>query len=155
MTAAKIAVLLLILFGIVLFVAEIKVVSHGILAVGGMVSLALGSIMLFDAPELGFRLSWALIVFMVAATAVLFLGVVAAGMRALARRPFTGAAGLVGQTAVARETLAPAGQVTLQGEIWQAVADGGMVAAGTPVRVVGIDGLTLRVVKAGATGGES
>jgi membrane-bound serine protease (ClpP class) len=147
--------LLLILFGLVLFVAEIKVVSHGILAVGGMVSLALGSIMLFDAPELGFRLSWTLIVFMVAITAVLFLGVVAAGVRALGRRSFTGAAGIVGQTAVARETLAPAGQVTLQGEIWQAVADGEMVAAGTPVRVVGIDGLTLKVVKAGGTGGES
>ncbi|HEY3064624.1 MAG TPA: nodulation protein NfeD [Methylomirabilota bacterium] len=147
--------LLLILFGIVLFVAEIKVVSHGVLAVGGMVSLALGSIMLFDAPELGFRLSWTLIAFMVAVTAVLFLGVVAAGVRALGRRPTTGAAGLVGQTAVARETLAPAGQVMVQGEIWQAVADGGVVAAGTPVRVVGIDGLTLRVVKAGGTGGES
>jgi membrane-bound serine protease (ClpP class) len=147
--------LLLILFGLVLFVAEIKVVSHGVLAVGGMVSLALGSIMLFDAPELGFRLSWALIVFMVVITAVLFLGVVAAGVRALGRRSFTGAAGIVGQTAVARETLAPAGQVTLQGEIWQAVADGEMVAAGTPVRVVGIDGLTLKVVKAVGTGGES
>jgi len=147
--------LLLILFAIILFVAEIKVVSHGILAVGGMVSMALGSIMLFDAPELGFRISWALIAFMVAATALLFLGVVAAGMRALGRRPLTGAAGLIGQTAVAREALAPAGHVTLQGEIWQAVADGEMVTAGTPVRVVGIDGLTLKVVKAGSAGGES
>ena len=49
--------LLLILFGIVLLVAEIKVVSHGVLAVGGMVAMALGSIMLFDAPELDFRVS--------------------------------------------------------------------------------------------------
>jgi membrane-bound serine protease (ClpP class) len=147
--------LLLILFGIILFIAEIKVVSHGILAVGGMVSMALGSIMLFDAPELGFRISWALIAFMVAATALLFLGVVAAGVRALGRRPLTGAAGLIGETAVARETLAPAGHVTLHGEIWQAVADGEMVTAGTPVRVVGIDGLTLKVVKAASAGGQS
>ena len=50
--------LLLILFGIVLLVAEIKIVSHGVLAIGGIISMALGSLMLFDSPEVGFRVSW-------------------------------------------------------------------------------------------------
>src|SRR5262249_16870148 len=50
--------LLLILFGIVLLIAEIKIVSHGVLAIGGMVSMALGSLMPFDAPEGGCRVSW-------------------------------------------------------------------------------------------------
>src|SRR5204863_824207 len=50
--------LLLILFGIVLLVAEIKIVSHGVLALGGIVAMSLGSLMLFDAPDVGFRLSW-------------------------------------------------------------------------------------------------
>src|SRR5256712_10274619 len=50
--------LLLILFAIVLFIAEVKVTSHGVLAVGGIVSMALGSLMLYDAPEVGFRVSW-------------------------------------------------------------------------------------------------
>src|SRR5574341_94266 len=91
--------LLLILFGIVLLVAEIKIVSHGILAIGGIVSLSLGSLMLFDAPEVGLRVSWWAIVPMVGATAGMLLWVITVGVRALARRPQLGAAGLVGQIA--------------------------------------------------------
>jgi membrane-bound serine protease (ClpP class) len=140
--------LLLILFGIALFVAEIKVVSHGILAMGGIVAMALGSLMLFDAPELGFRLSWWVIAPTVGATAGLFLFVVGAGLRALKRRPMLGASGMIGQTAVARGPLEPEGQVAVQGELWRAVAEGAPVADGELVRVVGVDGLTLRVVKA-------
>ncbi len=145
--------LLLILFAIVLFVAEIKVVSHGVLAIGGIVSMALGSLMLFDATELGFRISWWVILPTVGATAGLFLFVLAAGMRALARRPVLGAPGLIGQTGIAREALAPMGQVAIQGEIWRAVAEGGTVEAGAPVRVVDVEGLTLKVVKADPGGG--
>jgi len=94
--------LLLILFGIVLLVAEIKIVSHGILAIGGIVSMALGSLMLFDAPEIGLRVSWWAIVPMVGATGALFLFVVAAGVRALGRRQLLGPSGLVGQLATVR-----------------------------------------------------
>jgi membrane-bound serine protease (ClpP class) len=145
--------LLLILFGIVLLVAEIKIVSHGVLAIGGIVAMALGSLMLFDAPELGFRISWWVIGPTVAATAGLFLFVVGAGVRALARRPMLGASGLVGTLGVAREKLAPEGQVALHGEIWRAVAQGEPVDEGTTVRVVDVNGLTLTVVKAGHPGG--
>jgi membrane-bound serine protease (ClpP class) len=147
--------LLLILFGIALLVAEIKVVSHGILAMGGIVAMALGSLMLFDAPELGFRLSWWVIVPTVMATAGLFLFVVTVGMRALAKRPMLGATGMIGKTAVARGPLEREGQVAVQGELWRAVAEGEPIADGAPVRVVGVDGLTLRVVKAGEPGGTS
>jgi len=147
--------LLLILFGIALLVAEIKVVSHGILAMGGIVAMALGSLMLFDAPELGFRVSWWVIAHTVGATAGLFLFALAAGIRALARRPMLGAAGLVGQSAVARGPIAGDGHVALQGELWRATAEGEPIADGAPVRVVGVDGLTLRVVKAGEPGGTS
>jgi membrane-bound serine protease (ClpP class) len=147
--------LLLILFGIVLFIAEIKVVSHGVLAIGGTVALALGSLMLFDAPDASFRVSWWVIAPTVAATAGLFLFVVTTGVRALTRRPVLDEAGLVGKTGVARDRLAPAGQISVQGEIWRAVAEGDAVEEGTPVRVVGVDGLTLRVVRTGAEGGRS
>src|SRR5207247_25 len=116
--------LLLILFGIVMLVAEIKIVSHGILAIGGIVSMALGSLMLFDAPEIGLRVSWWAIVPMVGATAGLFLFVIAAGVRALARRQLLGPSGLVGQLATVKERLAPEGQVLVSGEIWRAVAGG-------------------------------
>jgi membrane-bound serine protease (ClpP class) len=145
--------LLLILFGIVLLIAEIKIVSHGVLAIGGMVSMALGSLMLFDAPEVGFRVSWWVIGPTVAATAGLFLFVVAAGVRALGRPPSTGAEGRVGRTAPVRERLGPEGQVMVSGEIWRAVAEGEPLEPGAQVRIVGVDGLTLRVAKAEAKGG--
>jgi membrane-bound serine protease (ClpP class) len=139
--------LLLILFGAVLLVAEIKVVSHGVLAIGGVVAMALGSIMLFDAAELGFRLSWWIVGVTVGATAGLFLFVLGIGVRALSRRPSVGADALVGETGVAREDLAPEGQVAIQGEIWRAVAATGPLPTGSRVRVVDVDGLTLKVVK--------
>ena len=144
---------LLIVFGIVLLIAEIKIVSHGILAMGGIISMALGSLMLFDAPELGFRVSWWAIVPMVGLTAGMFLFVVAAGVRALSRRQLLGPSGLVGRLGVVRERLAPEGQVLIHGELWRAVAEGGPFEPGARVRVVAVDGLTLRVGKADAEGG--
>jgi membrane-bound serine protease (ClpP class) len=139
--------LLLILFGIALLVAEINVVSHGILAAGGIVSMALGSLMLFDAPEVDLRVSWWVILPTVGVTAAVFLFVVAAGLRALRTRSPLGAPGLVGQAGLARGTLEPEGQVLVQGELWRAVARGGPVKEGERVRVVGVDGLTLTVEK--------
>jgi membrane-bound serine protease (ClpP class) len=148
--------LLLILLGIGLLVAEIKVVSHGILAVGGTIAMALGSLMLFDAPEVGgLRISWWVLVPTVAATASLFFFVITAGVRALVRRPVLGAPGLIGQAGIARDRLAPEGQITVQGEIWRARVQGPPVDPGEPVRVVGVAGLTLTVIKADDPGGLS
>jgi membrane-bound serine protease (ClpP class) len=144
--------LLLILFGIVLMIAEIKVVSHGVLAIGGTVSMALGSLMLFDAPEVGFRVSWWVILPTVGATAGIFLFVVAAGIRALTARSSVGAPALLGQTGVARGALSPEGHVLVQGELWRAVARGAPVEEGSRVRVVDVQGLTLTVEKAGKEG---
>src|SRR5262250_1251290 len=145
--------LLLILFGIVLLIAEIKIVSHGVLAIGGMVSMALGSLMLFDAPEVGFRVSWWIIGSMVLGTAGIFMFVVTAGVRALGRPALTGAEGLVGRTATVRERLGPEGQVFVSGEIWRAIAEGEAFEPGAQVRIVAVDGLTLKVAKAEAKGG--
>jgi membrane-bound serine protease (ClpP class) len=144
--------LLLILFAIVLFIAEIKVVSHGVLAIGGMVSMALGSLMLYDAAEAGFRVSWAVIIPTVALTGGLFLFALALGVRAFARRPLLGVSGLIGEVGVARGALAPAGQVAVHGELWNAVADA-PVEDGAPVRIVDVNGLTLKVVKNASAGG--
>jgi membrane-bound serine protease (ClpP class) len=146
--------LLLILLGLALLIAEIKFVSHGVLAIGGVVAMGLGSLMLFDAPEAsGLRISWGVIIATVGTTAGLFLFVITAGVRAFARRPLLGVSGLVGETAVARGPLAPEGQVAVHGEIWRAVAEGGPVEDGAVVRVVDVQGLTLKVVKASGAGG--
>jgi membrane-bound serine protease (ClpP class) len=139
--------LLLILFGVALLIAEISVTSHGVLAIGGVVSMALGSIMLFDAPEIGFRVSWWVILPTIGATSGILLFVVAAGLRVLRARSPLGAPALVGRTGIARSPLTPEGQVLVQGELWRAIARGGPVEAGAQVRVAGVEGLTLTVEK--------
>src|SRR6266446_1391550 len=136
---------LLILFGVALLIAEIKIASHGVLTIGGVISMVLGSFMLYDAPEVGFRVSWAVIIPTVGATAGLFVW----GVRAMRRPQVTGAQGMVGRLAVARGELGPEGQVNVDGEIWRAVAEGGAIPAGEKVRVTAVDGLTLRVSRAG------
>ena len=145
--------MLLILFAIVLFIAEVKVVSHGVLAIGGIVAMALGSLMLYDEPESGFRVSWLVIIPTVAVTAGIFLFALTAGVRALSRRPQLGAEALVGATGTAYGPLTPDGQIKLQGEIWRAMADR-PTPDGATVRVVGVEGLTLRVTGSdGSPGG--
>jgi len=146
--------LLLILFGIVLFIAEIKVVSHGVLAIGGTISMALGSLMLFETPELGFRVSWWVMLPTVGMTAGVFVFALGAGVRALYGRQLLGPSGFIGLRGTVRERVAPEGQVLVQGELWRAVAAGEALEVGAEVRVVGVDGLTLRV-EADAKGGSS
>ena len=139
--------LLLILFGLALLVAEIKIVSHGILTIGGVVSMVLGSMMLYDAPETGLRISWLVIIPTVGAMAGLVIAAVSMGLRALYRPASTGVAGMMGQVGVVKRALDPEGQVLIGGELWQAVAEDGPVAAGEMVRVARMDGLTLTVTR--------
>jgi membrane-bound serine protease (ClpP class) len=141
--------LLLILFGAALLVAEIKVVSHGVLAVGGVVAMSLGSLMLFDAPELDVRVSGWVIVPVVGITAGVFFFVVTTGLRALTARSTLGTPALVGRTGVVRSPLTPEGQVLVQGELWRAVARDAPLDVGARVRVVAVNGLTLTVEKTG------
>ncbi len=140
--------LLLIIFGVILLIAEIKIASHGVLTIGGIVSMILGSLMLFDAPEADLRVSWWVIVPTVGTTAAVFAFAVGAGLRALYQKPSTGYAGLIGETGVARSPLTPEGQVFVQGALWRAVAEDGAVAEGDQVKVTAVNGLTLRVTKA-------
>ena len=140
---------MLILFGVALLIAEIKIISHGVLTAGGVVAMVLGSFMLYDAPEVGFRVSWTVILPTVGATAALVVWAVSAGMRAMMRSPVTGAAGMIGRVVVARSALGPEGQVQVDGEIWRAVSEGGAIPAGEKVRVMAVDGLTLKVSRAG------
>jgi len=139
--------LLLILFGLALLVVEIKVVSHGVLTIGGAVAMLLGSLMLYDAPETDLRVSWLVIIPTVGATAGMVIFAVSAGLRALYRTPSTGAAGMVGQVGVVKVPLDPEGQVLIEGELWRAVATDGPVAAGEPVEVAAMEGLLLTVTR--------
>jgi membrane-bound serine protease (ClpP class) len=114
------------------------------LAVGGIISLVLGLAMLFRTPEPALRVSRSLI-----ATLAVIAALVVAGAVLLVSRTFrtpvrTGAEGLVGARVIARSALAPAGKVFVEGEWWNAVAEG-EVAAGEPVEILSVDGMTLHV----------
>jgi membrane-bound serine protease (ClpP class) len=140
--------LLLILFGVALLIAEITVVSHGVLAIGGIVAMSLGSLMLFDAPEIDVGVSGWVILPTVGITAGVFLFVVTTGLRALTARSTLGMPALVGRTGVVRSPLAPEGQVLVQGELWRAIARDAPLDEGARIRVVAVNGLTLTVEKA-------
>jgi len=144
--------LLLILFGLVLFGLELTVTSHGLLGFGGVVCLALGLSALFTGPTDPFeplvRVATPVIVAISATASVLVALIVYGALRS--RHVGLGvpigstiAPGAVGQV---RSPLAPLGSVIANGEEWSArTASGQSLERGTPIRVVGVEGLTLTV----------
>jgi membrane-bound serine protease (ClpP class) len=136
--------LALILLALLMFIAEIKVTSYGLLTVGGIIALVLGSLMLFDSPEPALRVSIDLIASLAAFAALVVGFLTFMALRVFKRQVRTGAEGLVHEQGTARSPLAPRGKVFVHGEIWEAVAEE-PVAAGEPVEVVAVDGLTLKV----------
>jgi membrane-bound serine protease (ClpP class) len=134
----------LILLALLLFIAEIKVTSYGLLTLGGLVAMILGSLMLFRSPDPALRVSlaWILPSAVVLAGTTLILARLA--YRAHRLRPQTGAEGLVGRIAVVRSPLQPVGKVFLEGELWWAESEV-PVAVGDQVEVMSVEGLRLRV----------
>jgi membrane-bound serine protease (ClpP class) len=139
--------LALIIFAVVLYLLEIKIVSHGLLAIGGTVSLLLGSMMLIKSgSSLEFiKLSMSVIISTVAVTAFFFLFIIGMGLRAQRLKPVTGSSAMIGKTGVSIETLDPAGRVMLQGEIWNAVSVSGQINKDEKIRVIAINNLQLQV----------
>lgn len=138
--------LALILFAIILFIAEIKVVSHGLLAVGGVISLLLGSLMLFRSPAEYMRLSLSVIIPAVLVTSAFFVFAMTMAIRARLTKPTTGMEGLVGETGTASTPIAPEGKVAIHGEIWDVVSDQN-IERGEKVQVFGVVNLKLKVKK--------
>ena len=138
--------LLLIILGVILFIAEVKVVSHGILTIGGIAALILGSLMLIDSPAPFLQISLSAILGVTAATTAFFVFAIGAVFRAHRRQPATGREGLVGQAGVARTRLNPDGLIFIRGEIWNATCAEG-VEPGEQVQVTSVAGLKLKVKK--------
>lgn len=136
--------MLLFLLGIVFFVLEASVTSYGLLAIGGVISMLIGSVMLIKSDAEFFQISWAVILPVVTLASVLTLLVIGTGIRALRRRPATGREEMVGLIGIARTALAPDGQLAVRGELWEAVSEQ-PVSAGDEVEVTAVDGLRLRV----------
>ncbi len=137
----------LIVFGVALFVAEIKVVSHGLLAAGGAVSLLAGFLLLFSGPhgDSGYRVDLLVILPAVALTLAIIAALSLQTAR-LRRSPVqTGASGMIGETARVVEPFpGGSGRVHFQGEYWDASGPADL-AAGEPVRIVRVEGLKLTV----------
>lgn len=141
--------LALILFAIILFIIEIKVVSYGLLTVGGIISLVLGSIMLINVKS-GLeviRISWHVILVIAALTVAFFLVAIGFGIKAQTRKPVTGMEGMIGETGEVISDLEPEGQVRVHGEIWNAECPDETVSKGSKVVVTGVKNLKLIVRK--------
>src|SRR5437667_4560733 len=140
----RFAAVVLILASFVLFALEAKFMTHGVLAIGGIVTMVLGALLLVDAPipEMRVHLGTALAV-------SIPLGAITATIMSLAlkarrNKVVTGAQGLVGEIGVAQTALSPGGKVFIHGELWDAVSSA-HIAAGQRVVVRRVDGLQLEV----------
>ena len=137
----------LILLAMLLFVAEFLVSGFGMLAGGGVIALALGSIMLMDTDLPFLQVSWKVMLPMILFSSgfAVLAGVMA--VRSQGRKPVSGEEGLIGHLVTLDQDLSPEGYIHLEGEIWRARAHG-TLPKGTRVRVTGFDGLTVLVALA-------
>jgi membrane-bound serine protease (ClpP class) len=142
----NIAGALLMFLALILFLADLKANTHGILSVGGVVALVLGMAFLVDTGPIGLGVSPIVVLGTAAITAAFFVMFIRKVWAARRVPAFVGAESMVGATGEAREELAPEGLVFVSGALWKAVAVPAPIHAGSRVRVVGRDGLQLKVV---------
>ena len=137
----------LIIFGILLFLLEIKIVSHGLLTIGGIISLVLGSMFLFrqTSTESVTAVSRSIIFTTTAVTTLFFMFVVGMGLKAQRLKPVTGNNALIGMKGSALTIIDPSGMVKVNGETWKAIALAGKVNEGEKIIVKEIKDLTLYV----------
>jgi len=141
--------LALILFAIVLFLLEIKIISHGLLTVGGVISLALGSIMLIQTDSMleFVSISWEVIVITILITVAFFAFAIGMGIKAQRRKPTTGMQGIIGEIGETFSELSPEGLVKIHGEIWKAISLDGNLNKDVKIKVESIENLKLKIRK--------
>ena len=136
---------LLVILGVVFLLLEISVTSYGLLALGGLAAMTLGGLFLIksDAPFMQVSVSYLLpTVITVGALVGTVIWMAAKGGR---RGPVTGIEGMIGSIGIAKTDLNPRGQITLQGEIWEAVSHT-PIRQGEAATVLSVEGLTVTVV---------
>ncbi len=139
--------LLLIIFAIILFILEVKVTSYGVLTIGGIVSMFLGSIMLFEeTPGFPVRVDWGIALVVAISTGAFIIFALGMALRTRMKKPTTGREGLVGERGVAMTAINFEGDVKVHGEIWRAVSEE-KIRKGEKVQVLSVDGLQIKVIK--------
>lgn len=140
----------LIIVGIILFVRETQIVSHGLLTIGGIISFILGSLMLIrteSALEV-FKISYHIIIVLAILTFLFFSFAIGLGLKAQKRKATTGIEGMIGEIGNTITDLNPEGQVSVHGEIWTAFSiDNQLIEANSKVEVVEVQNLKLKVKK--------
>jgi membrane-bound serine protease (ClpP class) len=140
----KPAGVMLILLALIFFIMEMKIASYGLLSVAGIISLLLGSVMLFDRVDGRLGISWTVMVPTISLVGGFFVVVAGLVFRSRTRRPMTGESGLIGETGVVKTPLTPTGRIQVHGELWFARCRTSL-GTGQRVRVTAVDGLTLEV----------
>ncbi|MCD6193136.1 MAG: nodulation protein NfeD [Candidatus Aminicenantes bacterium] len=139
--------LLLILLAIGLFILEIKVQSYGILSIGGIMAMVLGSIMLINSPIPELRPSLNFIIPVAIGLSLIFIFLIMLVVRAHSRKVMTGKEGLIGEIGTAQTDLNPEGKVFVHGELWHAEAEEN-IPQGSKVKVIEVkNGLKIKVTK--------
>ncbi len=137
--------IILIALAMLLFVVDLKAVTHGVLTTAAVIAMTLGGLMLIDTGFLSEGINIALLLVTVVVIAGIF-GFILRKVIAARRMPYeVGEESMVGRLGVVREPLTPAGLVFIDGALWKATAESGSIPEGASVRVVGIDGLRLQV----------
>ena len=139
--------LALMVFGVALLVGEAFFPSFGVLGIGGIISLAFGSLLLFDTPTSDFGVDRSIVFTAVATLGSFVLAISYLVFRSQKAKPTLGMEGMIGELGVVREKLQPRGSVFVHGEYWKAEADG-EIETGDKVEVVGIDRMVLKVKRA-------
>ncbi|MDI6808841.1 MAG: nodulation protein NfeD [Candidatus Eisenbacteria bacterium] len=145
----NLAGLFLIIFSVVLFIADIKIPGHGTLTVGGVVSFVIGSLMLYEPSLPYFKVSLSLILSVAVFTGLFFLFAVTKGIRAQKRKVVSGVEGVIGMKGEAKSDIDRSGFVLVGGEQWNAFSESGTIKEGDRIEVIGNDGLKLNVRRIG------
>ncbi len=135
---------LLFILGIVMLVLEVTVTSYGLLAIGGVTAMVLGSLFLINQDFPYYQISWSVILPVVALAVGFTFLVLSFGVKALRTQTVTGREGMIGLIGSAKTRLTPHGKIFVQGEIWNAISST-TVSKGEPIQVTRVDGLTVHV----------
>jgi membrane-bound serine protease (ClpP class) len=141
---------LLIILAIILFILEIAVVSYGLLSVAGIISLTLGSLMLFDSPLPYMRVSLSVIIPTVILVSAVFILAISFAVKATLSKPISGEEGLIGEIGIAETPISPEGRVFIHGELWRAESEE-PIKKKEKVEVVKVEGLMVKVKKVDKT----
>lgn len=135
---------LLVLLAVALFVVEATVPSHGVLAIGGIVAMVAGGVMLVEGPIPELQVQWGTVLALAIPMALLTIFLVRLVFVAHSRKSVTGRSGMLGATGRATSEIHESGRVMIHGEYWMAHSNV-PVPKGAKVRVVGVEGLDLEV----------